>query len=339
MASIERVQRLLRLVGLLQSGRNFNSVQLADICQVSRRTVFRDIKTLQVSGVSVRFDENKQGYSLPPTSFLPPAELTLEETISLLLLCHELGGQTGGVPFQHPTRSAALKLLSNLPRHLRDYVGEITASMEVGHNPHNRLDEAKPFYQQLLDALADSRQIRIAYDSLFEQQKISTLLSPYRVFFHRRSWYVVGRSSLHRAVRTFNVGRILKAELLDSLYEIPPRFSLDRHFGNAWSMIREPGQRHHVVVRFQPLVARNVSEVNWHKTQETVWNDDGTLDFHVTVDGLSEIMWWILGYGRHAEVLRPTTLRERIQEQIAAMRETYADKPATSGSQTPKRKP
>jgi predicted DNA-binding transcriptional regulator YafY len=338
-ASIERVQRLLNLVGLLQSGRNFNSAQLADICQVSRRTVFRDIKTLQESGVSVSFDEEKQGYSLPQTSFLPPAELTLEETISLLLLCHELGGQTGGVPFQHPARSAALKLLSNLPRHLRDYVGELTASMAVGPNPHNPLDEAKPFYQQLLDALAEDRQIRIGYDSLFEQKEISTLLSPYRVFFHRRSWYVVGRSSLHRAVRTFNVGRILKAETLDSTYETPPRFSLDRHFGNAWSMIREPGERHDVIVRFQSLVARNVAEINWHKTQNTVWNDDGTLDFQVTVDGLGEIMWWILGYGKHAEVIRPTALRKRIQEQISAMQKTYAGKTPKAETKTRKRKP
>jgi predicted DNA-binding transcriptional regulator YafY len=255
-----------------------------------------------------------------------------------LQLCHELGGQTGGVPFQHPARSAALKLLSNLPRHLRDYVGEVTTSMAVGPNPHNPLDEAKPFYQQLLNALAEGRQIRIGYDSLFEQKEISTLLSPYRIFFHRRSWYVVGRSSLHRAVRTFNVGRILKAETLNSTYETPPRFSLDRHFGNAWSMIREPGERHDVVVRFQPLVARNVAEINWHKTQKTAWNDDGTLDFQVTVDGLGEIMWWILGYGKQAEVLHPADLRERIQEQITAMQDTYAGKTPKAETKTRKRK-
>ena len=91
-------------------------------------------------------------------------------------------------------------------------------------------------------------------------------------------------------------------------------------------MIRETGQRHHVVVRFQPLVAQNVAEINWHKTQKTIWNDNGTLDFHVTVDGLGEIMWWILGYGGHAEVLRPAALRKRIQQQIAVMQETYTGK-------------
>ncbi|MFO1022104.1 MAG: hypothetical protein U0903_15640 [Planctomycetales bacterium] len=35
------------------------------------------------------------------------------------------------------------------------------------------------------------------------------------------------------------------------------------------------------MIRFQPLVAQNVAEVTWHKTQEIVWNKDGTIDYHV----------------------------------------------------------
>jgi len=38
------------------------------------------------------------------------------------------------------------------------------------------------------------------------------------------------------------------------------------------------------------MVAQNVAEVQWHKMQQTFWNEDGMLDFHVTVDGLREII-------------------------------------------------
>ena len=69
-------------------------------------------------------------------------------------------------------------------------------------------------------------------------------------------------------------------------------------------MIPEKGRDSEVVVRFSKLVAQNVAEVNWHKTQRLAWRDDGTLDFHVTVSGLNEISWWILGYGDQAEVDR-----------------------------------
>src|SRR5690606_8646769 len=125
--------------------------------------------------------------------------------------------------------------------------------------------------------------VRLTYRSFAEAKTLRTLVSPYRLLFSRRSWYVIGRSSLHRAVRTFHVGRIVECDLTEDTYDIPPRFSLDRYFGNAWNMIRDLKNRLQVLVRFQPMVAQNVAEVVWHKTQQLVWNADGTLDFHVRV--------------------------------------------------------
>lgn len=324
MPSIDRIHRLLRLVELLQSGRVYNSRELADQCDVSRRTVFRDLNTLQESGVRVFFDEERQGYRLPSRTFLPPTDFSLDEALSLLVLCHEMGSDQHGVPFHRPARTAALKLLSNLPRHLGEHAGELTESIDVRLGPHNPLDNAKPHYEMLMQALPERRKVRIRYESLTEWKQITTLLNPYRMVFHRRSWYVIGRSSLHRSVRTFNVARIRKAELVDSRYRIPQGFSLERYLGNAWSLIRERGRRRQVVIRFQKMVAYNVAEVQWHRTQKIVWNDDGSIEFHVTVDGLSEILWWILGYGDQAEVLEPPELRAEVKRRAESLAAIYA---------------
>lgn len=323
MASVERIHRLLRLVEILQSGRVYNSRHLAELCGVSRRTIFRDLRMLQDSGIQIRYEEQRQGYSLPAETFLPPTDLTLEETLSLLVLCHELGGRAGGIPFLRPAQTAALKLLSTLPNHLQEQTGRLTESIAIRLDPRNPLVDSQPHYELLIHALTKRRCVRILYRSLTERNDILTLLSPYRVLFNRRSWYVIGRSSLHRSIRTFNVGRILKAELVEGHYQIPPRFSLERHLGNAWNMIREPGKRCEVVVRFQKMVASNVAEVHWHKTQHVVFNDDETIDFHVTVDGLREITWWILGYGDQAEVLKPQELRDAVQRCAESMLKVY----------------
>ncbi len=129
---------------------------------------------------------------------------------------------------------------------------------------------------------------------------------------------------MHRSVRTFNTGRILAVELVESHYDIPPRFSLERYFGGAWSMIRDPKLRHQVVIRFQPKVARNVAEVLWHPSQQLNWSDDGSvLEFRATVEGLDEITWWLLGYGKEAEVLQPPELRQILAEQTQAMAAIY----------------
>jgi len=59
----------------------------------------------------------------------------------------------------------------------------------------------------------------------------------------------------------------------------------------AWHLIPEPGPDREVLVRFDKMVAQNVAEVVWHKTQRLSFNPDGTLDFRVTVSGLGEISW------------------------------------------------
>ena len=310
----------MRLVEHLQSGRPFTSAQLAEFCGVTRRTIFRDLKTLQNSGVAVLYDNEKQGYWLSGPAYLPPTDLTLPETLALLLVSHELGEARGGLQHLAAARTASLKLLSNLPGQLRTHVGETLEAVDI------RLPQAatrdRTHFDRMLEAVRARRRTRIVYDSIADGKKIQTLLSPYRLFFRHRNWYVIGRSSLHRSVRTFHLGRFVDSQLVEEHYDVPPRFSLDRYLGNAWGVIRDP-HTVHVLVRFQPLVARNVMESQWHRTQRMEWNADGTLDFHADVDGLREIQWWILGYGDQAEAIEPPELRDIVKQRVAALHDRY----------------
>ena len=322
--NLSRIRRLLKLIGLLQAGRGYNAEALAQACEVCRRTVFRDLDALRHAGVPLCYDEQQQHYRIPGAYYLPPTNFTPEEALALIVLCHDLGGQAQ-LPFFGPAQSAALKLASNLPQRLREQLRATSDAVKIRMVPNNPLDGQKPIYEQLLEAVSKRKSVRIRYRSLAEEQQISTRLRPYRLLFSRRSWYVIGRSSLHRGTRTFNVGRILRIERLDDRYQIPRGFSLDRYLRNAWHLIPEPGPDREVVVRFSKKVGQNVAEVGWHKTQRLVFQPDGTLDFHVTVSGLREISWWILGYGKEAEVLRPPELRRMIADHAVCLVRQYGD--------------
>ena len=306
---LSRIHRLLKLIGLLQVGRGYNVEGLAQECEVSRRTIFRDLDTLRLSGVPLSFDEAAECYHVPGTYYLPPTNFTPEEALTLIVLCHEMGNDSG-LPFFSPARSAAVKLESSLPGRLREQLRGVADAVRIRPQPKNPLDEHKPVYERLLEAVSLRRSVRIVYDSLTEWEEIGTKLNPYKLLFSRRSWYVIGRSSMHKSTRTFNVGRILEIEQLDDRYSIPRGFSVDRYLRNAWHLIPEPGTDSKILIRFDKMVAQNVAEVRWHKTQEATFNEDGTLDFRVKVSGLNEISWWVLGYGDRAEVIEPPELRD-----------------------------
>lgn len=258
------------------------------------------------------YDEAGRRYRIPANYFLPPTNFTPHEALALLVLCYELGDRAG-LPFQRSARQAALKLESNLPSRLRSFVNDVTESVRIRLPPAAQADgDREAVYLQLIDAIAARRPVRIRYNSFSERDEITTKLQPYQLLFSRRSWYVVGRSSLHREIRTFSLLRIRALEVLDETFKTPARFSMDRYLRNAWHLIPEPGPDRRVVVRFEKMVAENVAEVLWHKTQQLRRLPDGRLDFEATVSGIMEISWWILGYGDQAEVLEPPELRDLI---------------------------
>jgi len=323
MAELKRLQRLLQIVSLLGSGKSFNARQLGELCGISRRTAFRDLAALQEAGFVILYDETQRTYRLPQRTTLPTTDFTVPEAISLLVLGLEVGAKQPHVPIWSGARSAALKLLEAMPAGTRDKIRaaaeKILIRLDGPIAPSEQLAEV---FQILQEAVIDQRCIRIEYDG--PSETLSTRFNPYRLLFLRRSWYAIGRSSLHRQIRTFKVAWIKKAELLDVKFVVPPRFNLDAYLGNAWHIIREPRNRQAVVIRFQPEVARNVAEIQWHKSQKLRWNADGTLTFEAVVDGLGEIAWWVLGYGDKAEVLRPAELRDIITRHARNLAALYA---------------
>ena len=319
---LQRINRIVKLLGLLQGGRGQNSGELADACGVSRRTIFRDLDALRRAEVPLFYDEERQTYGIPGQYFLPPTNFSAEEALAVILLCHELGSDDH-LPFCSAAKTAANKLENNLPEQLVRYLRRVSQGVRIKFDATNPLRERQPVYEQLLAAIADRQAVRIRYESFLEQSHIQTKLQPYKLLFNQHSWYVIGRSSVHREVRTFNVGRIAKLELLDESSKIPANFSVDRYLGNAWRLIPEAGPDEEVHLRFRPQVARNVADVAWHKTQRTEILPDGSLDFRVTVSGLNEISWWITGYGEQVEVLSPPKLRELLANRARKMLAVY----------------
>ncbi len=323
-SSLTSAQRLLVVVQALQSGRSLNAPELAELCACSQRTIYRDIDTLQRSGMPLHYDPAHGGYRLPTRQQLPPAELTLPETLALIVLGQQLGDTRQGIPFQSAARQAIHKLVNLLPAGMVDHLGESAQSVRIHLDPRNSLDGFQGVYDRLVECTRAGHPARISYQSLSPLETVTTKLSPYHLLFSRRSWYVIGRSSLHRGVRTFNLSRVLDMEVLDGeSFRRPARFSLDQYLGNAWHLIREKPYNQEVVIRFSPLVADNVAEVRWHKTQQTTKREDGSLEYRVTVDGLREISWWILGYGDQAEVLAPAALRATMASRARSMAALY----------------
>lgn len=327
---LTRTHRLIRIVQILQAGRRCTAQDLAIEMNVSRRTIFRDLDVLREAGINCTHDAEAECYRIDHSYFLRPLMLSVEESLSLMLITRKLMDQRM-IPNITTAIAASLKIESALPVEIREHCGRLLDGVDISDFHISDADAVTDILLRLEEAVANSLKVRITYDSYFEKEEIETVLRPYKVTFRSRGWYVVGYSEKHHMVRTFKLERVTDLAVLDDRFAPDKDFTMEDYYGNAWNMIRGDDS-YHVEIHFGSKVAGNVEEVSWHRTQRTRVRSDGTLVFEVDVDGLDEISWWVLGYGDQAVVSEPEALRHIVAthaRNIVRCYDTNATKPVT----------
>ena len=109
--------RLFQIILLLRRGRVLTAQQLAEELGVCLRTVYRDIKTLILSGVPVE-GEAGVGYSLRRDFYLPPLMLTDDE-LQALVLGAQMVQTSGDSELGRAAGQALNKIESALPNHIK----------------------------------------------------------------------------------------------------------------------------------------------------------------------------------------------------------------------------
>ncbi|SEG58393.1 Predicted DNA-binding transcriptional regulator YafY, contains an HTH and WYL domains [Actinacidiphila yanglinensis] len=202
---LETSARLLRLLSLLQSRRDWTGPELAERLDVTARTVRRDVERLRALGYPVHATPGTAGgYRLGAGAALPPLLLDDEEAVAVALCLRT--GAVGGVEGIEETSARALtKLEQVLPSRLRH---RVQAMQAVTVRP---MPATVTVGQELLTVIgaACRDQERLRFDYL-DHGGTSTrrTVEPYRLVHHGRRWYLLAFDTDRDDWRTFRVDRI-----------------------------------------------------------------------------------------------------------------------------------
>lgn len=303
-APMSRSDRLLDLVHLLGGRRSRSLKEIVRHFEISERTVYRDLASLEDRRIPVLRDEH--GYRLLEGATLRPLRLTGEERALLRLALSQ----------------PALRRQPHLGRRLAVLEGKLDAVSAAAEESPEALALAsldrsgaipREVFADLEHATGGGTTVEILYTSLSGGTRRWRGLDPYRLFHRAEAWYVVGRCHLHDEPRTFRVDRIAELRALPARFATPTGFDLNRYLEHTWSVTRG-GRLQEAVLRFEPALAPLLESARHHPGERVTRHPDGSVEYRVEVSHLDELARWVIGFGGRARVVDPEELRARVVE-------------------------
>jgi predicted DNA-binding transcriptional regulator YafY len=185
---VAKSDRLLLILNLLRSRRNLKASDLAKECEVSERTIFRDIQALSEARVPIYFD---RGYKLLTDAFLPPLNFTLDELLTVYL-----GLSSDSIQSINCLRKSAKQVLAKLeslmPEKIKvDYE---KAKEHITVQPEKKLSHQQSvalIFELFKQATWSEKKIKLRYVSARSPETIE--LIPKTLLYKKGVWYLVGQ--------------------------------------------------------------------------------------------------------------------------------------------------
>jgi predicted DNA-binding transcriptional regulator YafY len=311
--------RLLSMIFLFQSRRQWTVSDLSEELDVSDRTVHRYISMLEEMGIPLYSERGPYGgFSLLRTYKLPPLIFTPQEA-TVLYMGARLVQDIWGKPFQDAVTGVTAKLDNVLPDDMRQEVQRIQRNLVV------MMGTARDYapYQDIMIALRDSmaalKRVHFNYLS-FARIETSRKVDPYALSFRWGNWYLIGYCHMRQELRTFRVDRIKELKTLEEHFQYPRDFDAKTYLEETmrWE------NRYQVAVRMAPDVATEMRQraSDWMKVSD---NPDGSVTVRFDVDNLDWATGWVLSWGQLVRALEPPELVSSIRKSAQALLAQYGE--------------
>lgn len=318
MAKLDHLQQLHRL--FKSHRRPIPLAKLAERMECSERTVRRHMDDMKTwFDAPLEYDKTANGWHYAETGEtfeIPGLWLTSTELQSLTLLLHVLENFGNGL--LNDELASVEKQIRKLLEARGISLAAVTEHIKV--LPLGNRHTPGRVFQQVGDALLQRRQLKIIYSS-YESQVTRRSISPQTLVYYRENWYLDAWCHLRNALRTFSLARVASVEETDEKAHTVPKVELQQHYTASYGIFAGSAS-HTARLRFLPEIAREISQQQWHPTQQGVWEgNEYVLCFPYSDD--RELIGDILRHQPNAIVEAPASLRDAVRSRLQAGLDLY----------------
>ncbi|UII20241.1 helix-turn-helix transcriptional regulator [Fulvivirga ligni] len=219
-----RLARLTAIVTQLQSKRIVTARDIADKHNISIRTVYRDIRTLEQSGIPVITEEGRgytimQGYNLPPVMFT-------EQEANALITAEQIINNNPDHSLVDAYKSATEKIRSTLRLSQRDKADMLTRRIQV--RKYSKAEESSNHLIQLQTAITAYNLVKIEYHSL-QKESTEREVEPFALIQTQDNWVMLAYCRLRKDFRAFRLDCIRQLTVCMDTFD-PHDITLEKYF-------------------------------------------------------------------------------------------------------------
>lgn len=219
-----RLSRLTSIVTQLQSKRLITASYLADKFQVSVRTIYRDIRTLEQSGIPISTEEGK-GYSLMEGYQLPPIMFT-EEEANALITAEQLIRKDKDQSLVDTYHNAITKIKAVLRTTQKDNADLLSGRIVFRAN--RKEEKTSHYLMEIQSSITNFRLIEIDYLSL-KNVPTKRTIEPFALYSTQGNWLLIAFCRLRNEFRVFRIDLIQNLISKNEHFE-PHKITLQEFF-------------------------------------------------------------------------------------------------------------
>lgn len=303
---------MLAIVTYLLNREKVKAQELADKCEVSVRTIYRDIEAISQAGIPVTaYQGVNGGVGIVDGYKLDKSVLTNEEILKIL------AGLKG---LQSIGEDLKTKLLIDKLTGIAGKSGCIPAGNEImiDLSSWNKNDQLGLRIKEIKKGIQDRKIIEFDYYS--NEQLTKRRVEPCIIVFKDTNWYLYAFCLLRNEFRLFKIRRMSGLKITDDRFEASD-FSLERINWDG-----ELGGESHpdIVALFDKSMEYAVNDIFGTGNYEIT--GDGRLKVNFRMETGGWLYSFLLGFGDKVEVMEPTELRNKIKEIAESVCKMYKEK-------------
>ncbi|ASZ11716.1 DNA-binding transcriptional regulator [Chitinophaga sp. MD30] len=231
-----RISRLTAILIQLQTKRLITSTSLAEKFNVSIRTIYRDIKTLEQAGVPITTEDGK-GYSLMEGYKIPPLMFT-ENEANALIIVEQLVRKNRDASLIKAYSEAIDKVKAVLQYAAKEKI-EILAK-RVAVSPAFENKNITNSLTIIQNALTSFKVLYITYHSEHKNEETDRQVEPFALYYSlKESWTMIAFCRLRKDYRMFRLDRLLKIRQTEMSF-VPHKLSLQEYLAEKEKNFKTP---------------------------------------------------------------------------------------------------